>query len=348
MSEFNLEEILAAQADKGDIIMCEGVAIPRGEKPPTEMRVAPAGRFEGHPNGPFTIDAEFATTVERNRQALSFRPPIDERHRTNIPYLAAPRFGSVGSYEFRDDGLYACEMEWNERGTKSYKADEYGYVSIGFKPDVKHPKTGLPMGPLMTHLAQTNVPFFGGAATVLNEQGTKEPQMDVKKIIVELNNDPTAMAELKKGLGLDQIKPISAEAPLVPESIPAIVCEEFGLAADATVDDLEVAMAARKESQAQSIVASAVAAGKVPKDPESELHKTTLVMAQANPEQTEQFLASLPGSVPGAADKPPAERETAEDTDGDEPAELTDDQKAINAELGLDDDDWKKYGAAGE
>ncbi len=350
MKREELETILATLGGSDDIVMCEVVSIPRSEEPPTELRVAPAGRFEGHPAGPFTIDAEFAATVERNRKEMSFRPPIDERHRTGIPFLSAPRLGTVGRYEFRDDGLYACEMDWNERGTNSYKADEYGYVSIGFKPNVNHPKTKKPMGPFMTHLACTNVPFFGGASTALAELAGGSSSMKIEDIIAELKGDSTKAAAVEAAMRAE--KPglnITAEASVpVDAELREVICAEYGLGEDADVTAIKEAVATRKETRAQSIVASAVAAGKVPKDKESELHKSTLAMAKANPEQTEQFLASMPASVPGPAAKPPAERKEAATGDDGEPVELDDEQKSVNAEFGLSDEDFEKYSAAGE
>jgi len=334
MNREDLERLMQG-IDLGNLVLCEPVAMPRSDEPPTEVCLALAGVYEGHPSGAVTIDQALAETVERNRVELGFDPPIDERHTSSMPYIPAPRFGVVGRYEWRDDELWATDLRWNERGRQSWTDDEYGYVSLGMLRNPKHPLTNKPMGPVMHHLALTNTPFFGGAAA-LAEGGQEDTNMKLEEITSALEQD----ADLKTKLLVElKVAPVTnVEASLEPIAIDPRIVERLGLADDADADAVVAELDKRQQSRAQAIVASAVAAGKVPKDPESKMHKSLLVMAEQNPEAAEEFVASMSSQAPtGTAPKPPAER------DDDDELEIDDDQAQINAQLGLSDEDWEKY-----
>lgn len=333
MSELGLLQDTIRAALRDGLVLCEPVSLPaRDGAPPSELRIAPAGTWSGHPSGPVEINEALAETVQRNLIELGFRPPVDERHRTAAQLISAPRYGSVGRYEWRDAALWACDIQWNERGRKSWENDDYGYVSMGMLRNLQHPRTGRSLGPVMTHLSLTNTPFFGGAAALA--EGLEQTNMDVTELIEKLKADAALRTEVLATLGITP----TPEAPRTV--IPRAVLAEYGLAETATEQDLEQAIAGRRTQRAQAIVAAAVAAGRVPKDPESALHQALCELAEANPDAVQVVVAAMPMQAPNAAGAAPADRQPAEQG----AAELSEEQKRVNAELGITDEDWKKYG----
>lgn len=334
-------ELLQATIREQGLVLCSPIEIPRSEEPPAELRIAPPGTFKGHPTGPLIIDQAMAETVERNRAELGFRPPIDERHQTAVPLLSAPRFGSVGRYEWRPDGLWACDLAWNKRGKAALAGDDYGYVSLGLVRALKHPRTNQDMGPVMTHLSLVNVPFFGGAVAVAEHTG--EDEMDLKELIAKVRADAVLKAELAEALGVTT----APAAPLTAEgsagALDARLCEALGLSAAAKVEEALAALGKARKDRAAAVVAAGVAAGKVPKDPQSAMHQSLLVLAEGNPTAAEQVIAGMASPVPPLAPSAPTTQGAAAAAGAAGSAEMSEVDKQVCAELGLTDEDWKKH-----
>lgn len=300
--------------------------------------MAAPGVYMGHHKAKkIVVNAALAERLNANIQKLGFRPPLDIRHQSSVPFIDAPRRGTLGGVEWRDDGIYATDLQWNEEGREDYQKDRYGYVSWGLLANLKDPRSNHDLGPVMHHLSLTNNPFFGGAAALAEAGGDDE--MNVQELIAQIKEDAGARKELLAGLGINA-EQANTTTMLDADAIPVVLCERLGLDAGTTVskaiDELDRREEQTRKDRASSIVQAAIAAGKIPKDPEAEAHKSLLELAESSPDAAERFLSTMTSQVPPKPAGQPAERERT--------VEISAEQQAFNAELGLTDEDWQKYG----
>lgn len=113
---------------------------------PTELRLLPAGVFrarDGRPHGAaggWRIDAAIAARLIDRARSRQDAFVIDYEHQTlhtERNGQPAPAAGWIrpASLEWRDDGLYATDIQWTDRARELIAGGEYRYLSPVFSYD---------------------------------------------------------------------------------------------------------------------------------------------------------------------------------------------------------------------
>lgn len=130
-----------------------------GEAPRT-IKLLPAGEFRGRDGRPaecavWTLNATLAAVLVAEASRRATRYVIDYEHQTLRSAdngKPAPASGWFGTLEWRDDGLYATDVEWTAAAAAMIVAGEYRYLSPVLTYDKQGHVTGL------LHVALTNNP----------------------------------------------------------------------------------------------------------------------------------------------------------------------------------------------
>ncbi|BBF84891.1 Mu-like prophage FluMu I protein [Aquitalea magnusonii] len=126
----------------------------------TALKLLPAGTFRARDGRPaecpyWQLDAALAAALVIAAAQRQTRYVIDYEHQTlNSPVNGqpAPAAGWFGTLEWREDGLYATDVQWTARAAAMIDALEYRYLSPVFAYD----KAGNVIA--LLHVALTNNP----------------------------------------------------------------------------------------------------------------------------------------------------------------------------------------------
>lgn len=139
------------------------------EKKRVWVQIARTGAWAGHPQGAFQITEATLDTIVANFYGQGFgRIQWDFDHYSampansgNIPQTGKPAQG--WAYEMRREGskLYAL-TEWLPLAREYIKNDQYGGVSPVINWKGTDRASGKPIGPIITSIALTNLPFILG------------------------------------------------------------------------------------------------------------------------------------------------------------------------------------------
>lgn len=195
--------------------------------PQKEIQLLPAGEFRSNDGRPFDaphffINEELAVAVIADFSSRKNKTVIDYEHQTlhvEKNGMPAPASGWMSKLAWRNDGLYAADVEWTGRATAMIESGEYKYISPVFTYDKK---TGAVKG--LLNAALTNHPGLDGMDAVaasqfiqlINQSEKEALSMNLlEQIRWMLNLAVTAteeevVAELQKAI--DQIKTVAAEA----------------------------------------------------------------------------------------------------------------------------------------
>lgn len=167
---------------------------------PKAVRLLPAGQFRARDGRPWDapywlIDAVIAANVIRRAANRADNFVIDYEHQTLLADQngqPAPAAGWFKTVEWREDGLYAVDVEWTQRAAQMLADREYRYLSPVFRYD---PATGEVLE--LLHAALTNHPALDGLTDLATLAALKfsPAQPNQEKDIVTL-------AELLQLLGL--------------------------------------------------------------------------------------------------------------------------------------------------
>ncbi|WP_281660979.1 phage protease [Microvirgula aerodenitrificans] len=184
---------------------------PAGEAPRV-IRLLPAGEFRARDGRPTDCDAwqmnaALAAPLIAAASQRATRYVIDYEHQTLASAKngrPAPASGWFGSLEWRDDGLYATDVEWTAAAADMIVAHEYRYLSPVFAYDDQGRVTAL------LHVALTNTPALdelpeltaalSALIPVTATSTTTETPMD------ELNEQLRWLLNLPVGATADDIK----------------------------------------------------------------------------------------------------------------------------------------------
>jgi phage I-like protein len=172
------------------------------------------------------MNEELATAIIAEFDNRKIKTVIDFEHQTMLASQngqPAPAAGWFSKLEWRDNGLYAIDVEWTERASQMIAGGEYKYISPVFAYDKK---TGAIKN--LFNAALTNNPALDGMDAVAASQLLITQQTDQEALKMEglmeqlrwlLNLPVTATAddiaaELQKAI--DQIKSAAAAATSVP------------------------------------------------------------------------------------------------------------------------------------
>lgn len=167
---------------------------------PKAVRLLPAGQFRARDGRPWDapywlIDAVIAANVIRRAANRADNFVIDYEHQTLLADQngqPAPAAGWFKTVEWRENGLYAVDVEWTPRAAQMLADREYRYLSPVFRYD---PATGEVLE--LLHAALTNHPALDGLTDLATLAALKfsPAQPNQEKDIVNL-------AELLQLLGL--------------------------------------------------------------------------------------------------------------------------------------------------
>ncbi|TCP09248.1 phage I-like protein [Crenobacter luteus] len=180
---------------------------------PKAVRLLPAGQFRARDGRPWDapywlIDAAIAANVIRRAANRADNFVIDYEHQTLLADQngqPAPAAGWFKTVEWREDGLYAVDVEWTPRATQMLADREYRYPSPVFRYD---PATGEVLE--LLHAALTNHPALDGLTDLATLAALKFSSLGESKIRTQSaqpdqphqENHIVTLAELLQLLGL--------------------------------------------------------------------------------------------------------------------------------------------------
>jgi hypothetical protein len=136
---------------------------------PVWIQLAKSGRFQGHSQGAFELNAKVFEEVVRNFTAVDGgMVPFDFEHASeqdpaegDIAREGAPATGRIVGLRLMGDALFA-QVEWLEPARTYIKQGRYWGVSPAIRFNAKDPVSGKPVGARLTSAALTNQPFLRG------------------------------------------------------------------------------------------------------------------------------------------------------------------------------------------
>ncbi len=166
----------------------------------TALKLLPAGTFRARDGRPtecpyWRMDAALAAALVIAAAQRQTRYVIDYEHQTlNSPVNGqpAPAAGWFGTLEWRDDGLYATDVQWTARAAAMIDALEYRYLSPVFAYD----KAGNVIA--LLHVALTNNPALDElpelqlaalsrlAGALFPTPATETTPMDIEELLAQL------------------------------------------------------------------------------------------------------------------------------------------------------------------
>jgi len=225
---------------------------------PTEIQVAPFGRWKGYVTGGGEV-IEFEVTPELAAKAIEYhldlkkRFPsrdlvIDYEHQTQSNDQA-PAAGWMHSDIFlKDDGIYARVKEWTPKAAEYIRNKEYRYISPVLLYNSVEKETGKTIPLRLVNVALTNEPFIDGIKPVSAKDNNSATIIILTDSITHQPEGGTMLEQILQFLGLaagatfDQVKEaiekIKNGAAAVEAKYKAAL-KELGLPETATGDDVK-------------------------------------------------------------------------------------------------------------
>jgi phage I-like protein len=333
-------------------------------KPATAWhQIALEGKWQGHWQGPFSLDGKILEQMVEHRAASPIDTVVDYEHSSIFGGENAPAAGWIKSLETRKapDGAKTlwAQIEWTERAADHIRAREYRYVSPTILFNTRDRKSGGMTGASLHSLALTNKPFLtelpelrvnsaaAGLFTDLEENDAMN-EAQFKRLCQALGLSDTATADQ----ALDAVGRISQSV-----ARSAMVCSELGLQPSATDQDVQGAILKLKappavsaadfaalqsrlaERDANDAVARALADRKL-QAPGTPHHAWALDFARKDLGAFNAWAAAAPALV-ALGQKVPPPPKPGEDAE-------TEDEKRACAQLGMSIEDYRKCNQRGD
>lgn len=198
---------MAAATESGDVLYLDGLPIDASllaasdEQPAKRVwiQVAVAGKWKGHPQGPFELNGQIFDAIVRNFKTQTPNGiQYDFNHASempatsgSIPAVGTPAVGWI--HDLRHDGsaLFAL-TEWGDLAREYIKGGEYRGLSPAIHWKNKDRKTGADIGPMLTSVALTNRPFLNDLAPPIaaSADGVAPPEASAPKLtLLEVDED---------------------------------------------------------------------------------------------------------------------------------------------------------------
>ncbi|MBF0445085.1 MAG: phage protease, partial [Magnetococcales bacterium] len=317
-----------------------------------EIQLFPAGEFragDGRPYGlkAWRLDADIAKVVIANVAARANDLVIDYEHQTiNAEWNGqpAPAAGWFKSLEWRDDGLWAVNVQFTETAVNYIEKGEYRYISPVFTYDQN---TGIVIDIL--HAALVNFPAIDGmadlhsraAARFQNQAKQEIPQVEPKQLrgalglaVTATDDEVTAkIAALKQTAKQSEeaVATAKAEPPDPAHFVPVTMVEELKT-------EIAALKSGQEESQKAALIADGVAAGKL-LPAQLGWAKTLQVASLKSYLETTPAIAALKGTQ--TQDKDPADGGAGEGS-------WTDDEMAVCKQAGISKEEFLAAKKEGE
>lgn len=165
---------------------------------PRVIKLLPAGTFRARDGRPaecaaWKLDEVLAAILIAEANQRETRYVIDYEHQTLRSVengKPAPASGWYGTLEWREDGLYATDVEWTATAAAMIAAKEYRYLSPVFTYDKQGRVTGLLHVALTNNPALDELPELQVAAlsrlVSLSTQQALEKSMDITELLEQL------------------------------------------------------------------------------------------------------------------------------------------------------------------
>jgi phage I-like protein len=321
---------------------------------PSEFQLLPSGKVEIQSDEPAYLDEAGAREIIADFKARGNDMVIDYEHQS-LADVQAPAAGWIKDMAWKGAEGLSVLSDWTSKAAGYLENREYRYFSpvmlvrASDRKIVKLVNVALTNNPRINNLR----PIVAKFQAVKNDQQTKEDIM-----IEQLKKLLGLAADAGDSVVMDAVNGLIDKVAKAADQVATVACKELlealGAKSDAKLDDvvaivaslkapadvaktlsLEVA-ALRKEISAMKqddLVQLALKEGKT--SPE-ELEKWGRDLALKNPESFKQIVLSRPaGSVIPVTEIVVAKDKTSAVTD--------DVQAAVNAQMGIDADTFKKY-----
>jgi phage I-like protein len=287
---------------------------------PTWHQIALSGEWKGHWMGVFALSEKTFSDIVSSHQNKKIATVVDYDH-SSVFGGSSRAAGWVEALEPRGGELHAA-IKWTDAAKQAIAAGEYRYLSPTITLKTKNRVTGEEGPPALHSVALTNVPFLHELPSVQlsNLLIDEEENMNELQVLV------CAQLGLPPESGAEQIK-----AALIALQDPARSTE----AVKALRDELNAMKAEASKRDASAAVERAFSEGKLV---ESQ-REWALNYACSSPEGFAQWASSAPATVP--MKKVERSPEVAKQTSS--VVALSDEQKKINAILGISDEDFLKF-----
>jgi len=134
---------------------------------PVWNKLAVHGVFKGHPTGPFEMNSDIFSQIEKNFKRDGIDVPFDYEHAAEMPVSEstakargeAVASGWIKDVQSRPDGLYGL-VEWTDQARQKIKSGEMKYISPAIRFGAKDGKTGEVVGAKLSSAALTLRPFL--------------------------------------------------------------------------------------------------------------------------------------------------------------------------------------------
>jgi len=324
------------------IIVCKAL-----DGAPAEIQVIPYGNVDT-PKGPYTLDAESALAVMDAFSGMTNDMVIDYEHQT-LQGVEAPAAGWIKQLINKgEDGIWAV-VEWTDRAKQYIANKEYKYVSPVFLKRISDNKVIR-----LINVALTNQPNIDGMVPLVNKDSEYRFEANDKKEKEDVN----MWKELLKILGL-------AETATEQDAIVAVnklkepvrvvankgVLDALGLKEGATEAEITGTIMAMKQSHTQvadlATQVSQLQASLAEKDA-GDLVAMAMKDGKITPAQKEwadEYAKRDPEGFKVFVAKAPVVVVMGKVITPEKPGEgsLDETQLAVNKQMGLDDETFKKY-----
>jgi phage I-like protein len=184
-------------------------------------QVALEGSWDGHWQGPFSLERRDFEQMVQQFHALSNDTIVDYEH-NSLSFFAEknPAAGWITDMDIRQTpqgvGLFA-RISWTESAERMIRAREYRYVSPTILWRTTDRKTGTDLGTSLHSVALTNTPFLDELPEVTLNSA----------LIAALRVKPTAQAGEEERMNKDQMASLCALLGLHAEAAPEVIMSQI-------------------------------------------------------------------------------------------------------------------------
>lgn len=268
--------------------------------------------------GAFSLDAKVLSNIAASNASKRIDTVVDYDH-ASVFGGSSRAAGWVRALDARGNELHA-QIEWTDSAKSAIAAGEYKYLSPTILLKTKDRVSGKDGPPSLHSVALTNVPFLHELPSVqLNNLLVEEDDMELQTVVCQ-------QLGVAADTSVDAIK-----AMLIDLTDPARSAE----AVKALRDEVSSLKAELSKRDADALVEKAFSEGKLI-ECQREWARS---YAETSPDGFKAWALNAPPIVPLKK----VERDPEVSKKQDNTVALSDEQKRINALLGVSDDEFVKY-----
>jgi len=245
-------------------------------KIPTKIRLFKAGENETT-KGTFVFNPEQAQAILEASNKSHSKFPIDVAHLSLTDAGNPDAHISVGWFdlEVTDEGIFASNIEWTDRGQSYLKNKEFRYISPAFQTNEDNEVV------FIENFALTNSPATYNADMMLSKENSTDDKKPLHKILIEVTSqDDDASKEQTQMLDTQQ---------KTQEDTTEVVVEILDQDGN-TVDSVELSTEAKLEDESVEVPADETPAEDAGEEVEAETTVVTDAYSDMSPEEMKAML----------------------------------------------------------